>query len=1720
MIKKFLALLALGIAVTGHGEIKTPDFAYPKTVKADAEKALKDAGDNGIEQLECLMQLTVADNLIDKASRQKSLERVLDYGHRQKNEQVKALFNLYAASIANSMYSSDRWKYDGRDIPLSPRPADMTEWSGDMFRTYVDSLLLAGFDASGNMPISEFLPLVKALKSQQFYFPTLRDFATAQLKSIASKSPELKKRVESILEWHKPGTAPWYAWTAILMEYSNEKRNKLLKLYEDATNKRDALVLWDPIFESIGTGDSILVDSTFINVLNEASAVSEGSVFSQNFKNFKARIYAPYANAKITPYNAPNKDFDIVLKDIRNLSEVTVTFHGFTTQGACENYCSKKTGKPFVTKSFTYKLGKPSPLKSEKTVTAALPAGFYAISLNAPGKHITQNSYSACTYIVPVMPVLMNIGKNAAVMVYNTGDGKPAAGVTVSFVDNKGVVKSKKVTDADGCATFRNLSDGVYVRLSAKGFTTDFNSERIYNYGKPESSPRAEITTERGLYHPGDTVRYVAVVVNDTLTCEKFDVNMEMLDRDGKQVAKQHGVTDQFGRFSGTFAIPTEVSRTGNFRIIAKKGAEYIGQGNVTVSDYKLAGIKINDLYAVTNMPAKQSVTVGGNVTTFSGQPVANSDVNISVMYNDSVSSITTLTDNAGAFKAEVKYPADFESGSMTAKVTLTGPDGESVESSTSFNGKYPYSLNCSFDNDGPVDLTKPLNVKYSLTKALVPADTLITPLQWSLSENNKVLAKGTFKSSPATVELPKVKSGYYRISFEPADTTLAQKESRYITVYDPSGTSIPDSLKLFFIPVDELEETDGKINIPIGVNRDMTVTVAMANDKEQLAIKSYALTPGYHDIKVKGSGVSTINIIAVRDGVSSHRSMSVSPKKETSLKVEIESFRDKLISGSKESWNLKVTDNNGKPMNAAVVANIHDYRLDLMRPTPELSIYRTLYDLDLRVETAGYYSYRNASLFVDYQPYDGFTLTTPGWKYELGRYLGNIIRIRGTRAYKSSATLGVQVSNMAYMKTEAVVEEEAIADAAPAPAAGSEESPAPSPSVQEMRVGDIVEALWAPMLTTRNGNARIDFTVPNANSTWIADITVWTQNLYSERVTRKFTSRKPVMVSVNAPRFLRVGDRASVIATYMNTTDSTLNVRASLAYQGDSIARDLTIAPHASETINIMVKANTLASDIAVTARGSNGVFADGERHLIPVLSSQSEVTEAINFYINPGDTIYSMKLPQPKGTDFSMELTYTENPMWTVVEALPTLLGNNILPTANSQAAAYFSAAIALGLMEQHPELEYKFNRKELRRAMENAENNIYKLQTANGSFQWGPWSKQGDMYTTASVLDFIATLKRAGYLDKNSKIYRMIPAAVKYYDGAVRDENILYTIVRPAFPEVVQSLNGQSVTHRTLQYINKNWKKFDIGYKAQSASALHFNHNDNMARKIMESVDQFGTQTANKGYEFKNVTSLQTYAWLLQAYGGIDRNSPHVNGIRQYLIVHKQATDWGNSFITSWIINAMINSGTPWTTQAEGTTIRVDSGVMRYTAADRMGTLKTPVSGENLVLECSGKTPSYGAVTQRYIQPMADVKAFSDGEISVEKQLLVLDKNSNRWVAVKDNELKLGDRVKVIITVKTDRPMSQVTVEDARAAAFEPVKQLPGFLFADGAFAYLENRDAQTNLYIDYLPKGTYLFEYELNVNNSGEYSSGIATATCTMAPTLTAHSSGQILTINGR
>ncbi len=141
------------------------------------------------------------------------------------------------------------------------------------------------------------------------------------------------------------------------------------------------------------------------------------------------------------------------------------------------------------------------------------------------------------------------------------------------------------------------------------------------------------------------------------------------------------------------------------------------------------------------------------------------------------------------------------------------------------------------------------------------------------------------------------------------------------------------------------------------------------------------------------------------------------------------------------------------------------------------------------------------------------------------------------------------------------------------------------------------------------------------------------------------------------------------------------------------------------------------------------------------------------------------------------------------------------------------------------------------------------------------------------------------------------------------------------------------------------------------------------------------------------------------------------------------------------------------------------------------------------------------------------MASVEARRGRDISVEKRVLV--ERAGSWVET--NEFNLGERVRVQLVIKAKRDLQYVSIDDERPAAFEPVEQLPGYVYDGGLGFYRENRDASTRLFVGWLPKGTYHVNYDMTAALEGSFISGIATLQSQYAPELTAHSGASVVTV---
>lgn len=252
--------------------------------------------------------------------------------------------------------------------------------------------------------------------------------------------------------------------------------------------------------------------------------------------------------------------------------------------------------------------------------------------------------------------------------------------------------------------------------------------------------------------------------------------------------------------------------------------------------------------------------------------------------------------------------------------------------------------------------------------------------------------------------------------------------------------------------------------------------------------------------------------------------------------------------------------------------------------------------------------------------------------------------------------------------------------------------------------------------------------------------------------------------------------------------------------------------------------------------------------------------------------------------------------------------------------------------------------------------------------------------------------------------------------------------------------------------------------------------------------------------------NATSMQSY--MLEAYKINDPSK--LPAITQWIYYKKQANHWRSTWMTVDAIYALLLVNDPNDFSLENkVNIRVDQ-VEADTKDVVLGQLSldfdrsTLEQNKQLTIQNNNSRTIYGGIYHQYFLPLAEVKSNSNA-IAIEKHYLV--ERAGKWVLSK--EAKLGERIKVKITVVNDSPLHYVHLKDSRPSGVEPIFQPSGYNWLRGGY-YFTMKDASTNYFFDNLGKGKREFEYEVKANNIGVFNSGISTIECLYNPSVLARS----------
>ena len=425
---------------------------------------------------------------------------------------------------------------------------------------------------------------------------------------------------------------------------------------------------------------------------------------------------------------------------------------------------------------------------------------------------------------------------------------------------------------------------------------------------------------------------------------------------------------------------------------------------------------------------------------------------------------------------------------------------------------------------------------------------------------------------------------------------------------------------------------------------------------------------------------------------------------------------------------------------------------------------------------------------------------------------------------------------------------------------------------------------------------------------------------------------------------------------------------------------------------------------------------------------------------------------------------------------------------------------------------------------------------LQNADGAWSWYK-GMQGSRYVTTQVMEMLVRLNALTHQDADSRMQPMIQKGFEYlgkqaaeeYKSMKEAEKKGAVGIRPSEQVLrylyICALDGKApvdekVNRYFIDKLSGEGKELTIYGKALGAIILQQAGKVAEAKLFMQSLMEYSVVTDEMGRYFD--TPKARYSWFsykiptevaaMEAIQRITKDTKAIDEMKRWLLKQKQTQTWETLIATADAVYALMATGaSDLLANTGGVEITLGKEMIRTPVDDAIGYIKKTVIGDvmnikKVRVDKEGTGMGWGAVYAQYLESMDQIGEQGNG-LSVSRQLYKGDEALNESAP-----LKVGDKITVRLTVKADRDMDFVQIKDDRAACMEPLQAVSGFRWSNGLGYYQATKDASTQFFIDQMRKGTYVIEYQVYVNRTGEYQAGIATVQSAYAPEFGGHTGG--------
>ena len=1437
-------------------------------------------------------------------------------------------------------------------------------------------------------------------------------------------------------------------------------------------------------------------------------------------------------------------------------------------------------------------------VKDSIEIGGNLPLGAYLMEVTSDNTGIAPQRELFYVSNLAVMIQQLPDDKHRYVVV-NATDGQPVPGAKIMLYDKdydvktgkwKRLVHARLTTDENGEAYFKNVDGEVLISTSADKYAP---AKYIYlsrdrYFEQKDDKTAYQLFTDRSIYRPGQKVHATAVsyIVKKSLDASVPGKSMELKfilrDANWKQVAEQKATTDEYGTASVDFELPME-GKTGMFSIsVNGQASEYIRVEEYKRPTFEITFPKVNERYTWGD-----TIVVKATAKTYAGVPVQGAKVEYKVTRRNQmwwrgasssdklVRTDSTVTREDGTFEVEIPLEvAESEKNdfmriarffNFDVSAVVTDISGESHEGEMSLPlGTRSTAFSVDMPKRIEVDSLKTVTFAYRNASGMPISSQLkyrIDKGEWKVAEANAPIAIKEYNASSAQVW----KSGVHQLEAICGTDTLQQK----FTLFSMKDTHPMETTTEWYYQTAKTFPRDGKpVYVQVGSSENgahIVYSIIAGNkllEKGAWELGDSIVTLPFTYKEEYASGV-VINYSFVKNGECYARTISISrPLPEKKLNIAWKTFRDRLTPGQKEKWTLQITTPDGKPAKAQLMSVLYDKSLDQLAEhswrmslgfsqwLPScywrsnlkyytmdlLGIYPTKYYDEKQLDVDkfdgkffSYYAYMQAVELSKLERSSGGTVEAVRiQKDELVREEAKVMRIRGKNMVRVAAAAP------SVDKVFDAVEE------MPQFAGGSGSDAGQYLDKVQVRENLNETAFFYPALESDNqGNVAINFTLPESVTTWKFMGLAHDKEMRNGLLVDEAVAQKTVMVQPNMPRFLREGDKATIVVKLFNTSDKKVSGNARMQILDPETnkvvwqkTQNYSIDAEGSATISFDVQGLKEGVYINKVVAAGNG-YSDGEQHYLPVLSNRELVVNTLPITLHQkGEQSFDLsKLflnkegKQAKGTeDAKVTIEYTNNPSWLMVKALPAI-SNPDDEDAISLMSAIYANTITTHI-QKNLSLE-KLSQETIR--LQNQVEKLKKLQNADGSFSWWKGMK-GSRYMTTSVAEMMVRLNALAGVQKSTA--KMLTSAIDYLSWQTAQEvremkkqEEKKHKVSPSEQALhylyILSMDGRKMKQNLeadkaylLEKMSKMTGDFTIYGKARAAVVLARNSQQNAAYRekageYLQSVNEYAVYREEMGryydtrkalYSWRNY-KIPTQVSVIEAMQMLKPNDKQtIEELQRWLLMSKRTQVWDTPVNTVDAVYAFMKGNeSNWNQKAENAVLKLDGKLLPMPQdSTTLGYVKTEKTGKASVLSIDKKSEytSWGAVYAEFKQPISEIGSMESG-IKI-RRVIVPAESDGKGKA----QAKVGEKVKVTLIITADRDYDFVQITDKRAACLEPVNQLSGYQWGIGC--YVSPRDNTTNFYFDRLSKGKHIVEMEYYVDRKGDYQSGTCTAECTYSP----------------